>query len=165
MTGYNSGSSPVFQIRNSGRVVTTAIQITGGGDIVEGFESEVVCEAGTVVCIDAQNAGQVISSSVSYDTKVAGVVSGAGGVNHGIRLGQKGVLEGETLIAMTGRVYVKCSSENGEIRPGDLLTTASLAGHAMRATEMNRSFGAVIGKAMTGLESGTGLVLVLVNLQ
>jgi hypothetical protein len=117
------------------------------------------------VCIDAKNPGQVTASDASYDTKVAGVVSGAGGVNHGLRLGQTGVLEGDTLIAMTGRVYVKCSSENGAIRPGDLLTTADLAGHAMRATETNRSFGAVIGKAMTCLDSGTGLVLVLVNLQ
>jgi hypothetical protein len=35
----------------------------------------------------------------------------------------------------------------------------------MRADDVNRSFGSVIGKAMTPLEDGTGLVLVLVNLQ
>ena len=75
------------------------------------------------------------------------------------------MLDGETPVAMTGRVYVKCSTENGAIRPGDRLTTASLAGHAMKVTEEQRSVGAVIGKAMSSLDADTGLVLVLVNLQ
>ncbi len=66
---------------------------------------------------------------------------------------------------MMGRVYVKCTAENGAIQAGDLLTTAGTRGHAMRADDPDRSFGAVIGKAMTSLEDGTGLVLVLVNLQ
>ena len=48
---------------------------------------------------------------------------------------------------------------------GDLLTSSSRAGHAMRADDPERAFGAVIGKAMTPLADGDGLVLVLVNLQ
>jgi len=35
----------------------------------------------------------------------------------------------------------------------------------MKATDRDRSHGTVIGKAMERLESGRGLVLVLVNLQ
>jgi hypothetical protein len=35
----------------------------------------------------------------------------------------------------------------------------------MRAGDSHRAFGAVLGKAMSGLDAGTGLVLVLVNLQ
>jgi hypothetical protein len=35
----------------------------------------------------------------------------------------------------------------------------------MRADDRDRSFGSVIGKAMTSLDTETGLVLVLVNLQ
>jgi hypothetical protein len=46
-----------------------------------------------------------------------------------------------------------------------MLTTSDTPGHAMKATDRARSYGATIGKAMTGLESGCGLVLVLVNLQ
>ena len=49
--------------------------------------------------------------------------------------------------------------------PGDRLTTASLAGHAMKAADAQRAAGAVLGKAMTSLDEGTGLVLVLVDLQ
>lgn len=162
----SGGSGAVFTVTQTGRTITSAVEITGGGDIVEGFEArEGVVEAGTVMSIDPQTPGQLTISSSAYDAKVAGVVSGAGGVNHGLRLGQDGVLDGETLVAMTGRVYVKCSSENGAISPGDLLTTADLDGHAMRATDGMRSFGTVIGKAMGSLDQGTGLVLVLVNLQ
>lgn len=156
----------VFEVTQTGRVVTTAVEITGGGDLVEGFETTgELKEPGTVMIIDSEHVGRLRASSVEYDQKVAGVVSGAGGVNHGIRMGQDDVLDGDTLLAMTGRVYVKCSAENGAIRPGDRLTTAQLLGHAMKVTDRERSVGAVIGKAMSSLEEGTGLVLVLVNLQ
>lgn len=163
---FNGGCCSVFTVTNTGRVVTTALQITGGGDLVEGFEtSALALEPGTVVVIDPENAGGLIESGAAYDSRVAGVVSGANGVEHGIRMGQQDVLDGDTLLAMAGRVYVKCSTENGAIRPGDLLTTAGLAGHAMKVTAPDRAFGAVIGKAMSALDDGTGLVLVLVNLQ
>ena len=62
-------------------------------------------------------------------------------------------------------VLVVARAENGVIAPGDRLTTAALAAHAMRASDCERTPGAVIGKAMTSLDAGTGLVLVLVNLQ
>jgi hypothetical protein len=35
----------------------------------------------------------------------------------------------------------------------------------MKVTDQNKAFGAIIGKAMTTLDSGKGLVLVLVTLQ
>jgi len=156
--GGNSGGT--------GRLVAPVVEITGGADIVEGFETAgATLEPGSVVVIDPDRPGMVRGSYEAYDAKVAGVVSGAGGVRPGLRLGQEGVLSGDTAVAMTGRVYVRASTENGAIRPGDLLTTAALAGHAMRASDRQRSFGAVIGKAMGALDEGTGLVLVLVNLQ
>lgn len=147
--------------------VDGAVTIRGGADIVEGFESicDTAFEPGTVLVIDPANPGMLMCAEGAYDKKVAGVVSGAGGVQPGIKLGQSGVLDGDIPVAMTGRVYVKCSTENGSIEPGDLLTTASLAGHAMKATDDARSNGTVIGKAMGTLNSGEGLVLVLVNLQ
>jgi len=147
--------------------INGAVTIRGGADIVEGFESicDTAFEPGTVLVIDPDNAGMLMCADSAYDKRVAGVVSGAGGVLPGIKLGQDGVMDGDIPVAMTGRVYVKCSSENGAITPGDLLTTASLSGHAMKATDNGRSNGSVIGKAMGSLDSETGLVLVLVNLQ
>jgi NAD(P)H-hydrate repair Nnr-like enzyme with NAD(P)H-hydrate dehydratase domain len=55
-------------------------------------------------------------------------------------------------------------ASNGKIEPGDFLTTSNTPGHAMRVTDSGAASGAIIGKAMTGLDSGKGLVLVLVNL-
>ncbi|MFN0152429.1 MAG: hypothetical protein ACKVU1_17120 [bacterium] len=161
----NTAGGPALYAEGLAKVKT--LQIIGGADIVEGFDTsdEETHAPGTVVVIDDKHAGHLRASRDPYDTKVAGVVSGAGGVAAGIRLAQEGALDGETPVAMTGRVYAKCSSENGPIRPGDLLTTSSTTGHAMRATDSERRAGAVIGKAMSALDGETGLVLVLVNLQ
>ena len=181
-TGPASAPNERMRIRNDGRVGigttnpaktldvngdirSKTIELTGA-DLVEAFDTEdASCTPGTVVVIDSDRAGFIKSSDSAYDKRVAGIVSGAGGVDHGIYMGQGSSIDGSTPIAMTGRVYVKASAENGPIRPGDRLTTAALAGHAMRVTDEVRSVGAVIGKAMTSLDSDTGLVLVLVNLQ
>jgi hypothetical protein len=48
---------------------------------------------------------------------------------------------------------------------GDLLTTSGTPGHAMKAGDAARAFGAVIGKALRPLSSGRGLVPILVALQ
>ncbi|MFT7484540.1 MAG: hypothetical protein ACI9F9_000380 [Candidatus Paceibacteria bacterium] len=163
--GYIGGSLE-YQVTNTGRVVCNAIEIRGGGDLVEAFDSpEGQVDPGTVMVIDPEHPGQLVPCSEPYDSKVAGATSGACGVSHGIKLSQEGVLDGDILLAMSGRVYLKCTAANGAIKPGDLLTTASLKGHAMKATDRSRAMGAVIGKAMTCLDSGTGHVLVLVNLQ
>jgi hypothetical protein len=149
-----------------GRITCDVLEIKGGADLVEGFDAgDEAPEAGTVMAIDPLHEGRLTIAANAYDTRVAGVVSGAGGVAAGLKLGQAGTLEGETPVALTGRVFVKCSAENGAIQPGDLLTSATLRGHAMRATDSTRAFGAVIGKAMGSLDDGTGLVLVLVGLQ
>ena len=68
-------------------------------------------------------------------------------------------------VALSGRVWCKATvSGAGAIEPGDLLTTSDVAGHAMKSIDAERSHGAIIGKAMTGLNED-GFVLVLVNLQ
>lgn len=146
--------------------VNGSITIRGGADIVESFESSCgELEPGTVVSIDPDRPGMLMCATDPYDTKVAGVVSGAGGVTPGLMLGQDDMFSGDTKVAMTGRVYVKCTVEGGPISPGDRLTTSALDGHAMRVLDGPRADGAVIGKAMSSLDEGTGLVLVLVNLQ
>ncbi len=50
---------------------------------------------------------------------------------------------------------------------GDLLTISAVAGEAMRVGEKDKlaAFGAVIGKAMGNLGSGSGTIAVLVTLK
>jgi hypothetical protein len=121
---------------------------------------------GMVVSIDPDREGKLVVSRTTYDRRVAGVISGAGGVKPGMLMGQDGTAaSGASPVALTGRVYCLATANNGPIEPGDLLTTSSLPGHAMRVDDHARAQGAVLGKAMGSLKHGEGLVLVLVGLQ
>jgi len=115
--------------------------------------------------IDEANPGHLKLTDQPYDTHVAGVVSGANGIHPGIQMHQEGMLEGGKNVALSGRVYVQADTSNGPIKPGDLLTTSSTPGRAMKVTDHTKAAGAILGKAMTALKEGQGMVLVLVTLQ
>ena len=166
-----AGTGFIFKVTGTGRVVTSAVQITGGGDLAERFEirkpkTDMELQPGMVVSIDPENPGKLAVSRKAYDKTVAGIISGAGGINSGMVMGQEGsIVDGTQSVALTGRVYVMADASKKAIKPGDLLTTSDKAGHAMKVSNHTKSQGAIIGKAMTGLDKGTGLVLVLVSLQ
>jgi hypothetical protein len=120
---------------------------------------------GSLVIIDAENPGKLKLSGVAYDTRVAGIVSGANGINPGISLHQEGAIEGGQNVALSGRVYALADASNGSITPGDLLTSSGIPGHVMKVTDHARAQGAIVGKAMSSLREGKGMVLVLVSLQ
>jgi hypothetical protein len=153
----------------SGLITTSVLQITGGADLSEQFDiesAEGAIQPGMVVCIDPEHPGQLAVSTRAYDRTVAGIVSGAGGVNPGMLMGHQGTIaDGKHPVALTGRVYCWADASTGPILPGDLLTTSARPGHAMKVTDPSRGQGAILGKAMASLEQGTGLVLVLVTLQ
>jgi len=141
------------------------LQILGGADLAERFEASEKAEPGTVMAIDPRSPGSMRISDEAYCRRVAGVVSGAQSLASGVVLGDGEPTGSDLPIALTGRVWVKCDASQTPIRPGDLLTTAPVPGHAMVAVDRARAAGAVLGKAMTALEAGTGMVLVLVSLQ
>ena len=64
-----------------------------------------------------------------------------------------------------GKVYCKVDASTAPLAVGDLLTTSPTAGHAMKATDPARAFGAVIGKALQPLAGGCAMVPILVALQ
>ena len=81
-------------------------------------------------------------------------------------LQQPGTLaDGKHPVALTGRVWCFVDADRGAVVPGDMLTTSDTPGHAMKVGDHGLAQGAIIGKAMTSLESGRGLVMVLVTLQ
>ncbi|MBI5836192.1 MAG: hypothetical protein HZB25_02995 [Candidatus Eisenbacteria bacterium] len=163
-----NGGDLEFWVDNTGVTHTKVLEILGGADLSERFDiqGEDALEPGTVVSIDPAHEGLLLASTQPYDRRVAGILSGAGGVKTGMLMGQRGsAADGAHAVALTGRVYCLATTENGPITPGDLLTTSSVPGHAMRADDPARSHGAILGKAMGSLASGRGLVLVLVGLQ
>lgn len=166
----NDGGDVSVSAAGTGKLITPVLQITGGSDLSEQFEISDAAgqpQPGMVVVIDADHPGHLIPASSPYDRKVAGVISGAGGVRTGMMMGQHGTLaDGAHAVALTGRVYCLADARDAAIEPGDMLTTSSTAGHAMKALDGERSRGAILGKAMSSLPRGEkGLVLVLVNLQ
>jgi hypothetical protein len=51
------------------------------------------------------------------------------------------------------------------VETGDLLTTSPTPGHAMKAHDQAKAFGAVIGKALRPLAAGQSLIPILIALQ
>jgi hypothetical protein len=148
-----------------GQLSASVVEIRGA-DLAEGYRvSGKDVKPGMVVRIDPHNPGNMIVSSRAYDNTVAGVISGAGTLHAGIVLGKSETNELLHPIALAGRVYCYVDTTNGPVKPGDLLTTSIIPGNATKATSRRKGQGAILGKAMSSLEKGSGLVLVLVSLQ
>ena len=120
-------------------------------------------EPGTVMVIDSE--GALRQSDRAYDKRVAGVISGAGNFKPGIVLDKQNSSNNRMPIALLGKVYCKVDAQHGAIEVGDLLTTSSTPGHAMKTDDPSKAFGAVIGKALRSLEEGQGLIPILIALQ
>lgn len=120
-------------------------------------------EPGTVLVIESE--GRLRPSTQAYDTRVAGVVSGAGECQPGIVLDRNPDLKGRRPVALVGKVFCKVDATERPIAVGNLLTTSSTPGHAMRASDPERAFGAVLGKALAEHPKGRGVIPVLVTLQ
>jgi hypothetical protein len=153
-----------------GELSATVVEIRGGSDLSEMFEVSAAnlesVRPGMVTCIDPEDPGKLQVSTEAYARTVAGIISGAGDLRPGMTMGQDGsIADGKHPVALTGRVYCYVDATKNPVVPGDLLTTSDTPGHAMKATDYARAQGAIIGKAMTGLKEGKGLVLVLVSLQ
>lgn len=159
-------TSPQAALDVAGTTRTCVLTIIGGCDLAEPFPmKEQDIPKGSVVVIDEEHPGRLMRSASAYDRRVAGIISGANGVNPGITLQQEGAFADGQNVALTGRVYVLADANTGAIKPGDLLTTSHTPGHAMRVADHTRAPGAVLGKAMSSLPAGKGMVLVLVSLQ
>lgn len=145
--------------------ITSNDVILAGADCAEQFDSAEaqVLEPGTVVVIGKD--GALRECREPYDRKVAGVVSGAGEFKPAIVMDGRPSDAGRALVAMVGKVYCKVDASIDPIEIGDLLTAGPTPGHAMKASDPGRAFGAVIGKALRPLESGYGLIPILVALQ
>jgi hypothetical protein len=118
-------------------------------------------ESGSVVCASGKEPdgfdNYVELCKGKYDKRVVGIVS----KNATMIIGSRGQMP----VALMGRVFVKATDENGEIEIGDLLTTSSKEGFAMKCNSMNKCQGSVLGKALQSLEGEQGQILALVTLQ
>ena len=156
-----------FRVTNNGDVYADGSFHPGGEDFAELLPAVEGLEPGDVLVIGPD--GQLASSSEAYQSTVVGVYSTQPGIVAG---GEDGTVlsemdlatAGKAPLAILGVVPVKASAENGAIQPGDLLVSAATPGHAMKAGP-NPPIGTVVGKALAGLDAGTGTIQMLVMLQ
>jgi len=173
--GANYKLDVAGQIHTSGGIVfpdgniqTVAYTGTCGADYAEAVDvtgDRTKYEPGDILVIDPDAPGKFLKSNQAYSTLVAGIYSTKPGF-----VGRKQPATPETSatevpMAMVGRVPTKVSAENGPIKVGDLLVASSTLGHAMKGTDRSLLTGAVVGKALGSLDSGTGVIEVLVTLQ
>jgi Head domain of trimeric autotransporter adhesin len=155
------------------------------------YDTQANTEAADVVVADPLNKESIIKSSKPYQSAVLGVISTKPHMTMGMEL----ITDEKTgkplsnakpaaRLALTGRVPVKVTGENGPIIPGDLLTSSSTQGCAMKWTlldvngakdfddlkrilsENEKRRGAVIGKAVEGFsDTGTGKIMILISMQ
>jgi len=144
--------------------VTGDIRLTHA-DCAEDFTiaGDSAADPGTVMVVGSE--GTLIASECAYDKRVAGVISGAGDYKPGIVLDKQAGQDHRQPVALLGKVFCKADAQFGAIEVGDLLTTSPTAGHAMKASDSQKAFGAVIGKALRPLNEGRGLVPILIALQ
>jgi len=149
-----------FRFQNDGWGRSDGGWTSPASDFAEMFPAVNGLEPGDVLVVGAD--GKLARSTQAYQPTVVGVYSTRPGFVGGQPV--EGELEGHIPLAVVGVVPVKASAENGPIRPGDLLVASATPGHAMRAGP-NPPQGTVIGKALEGLEKGTGVIQMLVVLQ
>jgi hypothetical protein len=176
-----------FRVDGAGDVRCDGSFINTGGDYADMLPVAGAVEPGDVLVIGPD--GKLVLSGVAYATDVAGIYSTFPGfiggdptnntdesdpemlarMNSLPELMQSAELE-RVPVALAGVVPCKVSAENGPIQPGDLLVTSDTPGHAMKADPIEVDGvtfyppGTILGKAMEPLESGSGVILVLVSL-
>ena len=161
MSSYSSGYYVLVSSKDSDNNVyqywASTTTWESGADLAEMYASSENLQPGDVVSIDTTKNDAVVKTKVAEDTKVAGVVSTEPGLL--LNKNQKGYK-----LALVGKVPTKVCNEGGNIKRGDLLVSASVAGYAKKAGT-NPKPGTIIGKALANFSSKKGTILVLVNLQ
>ncbi|HEV2709806.1 MAG TPA: hypothetical protein VGU67_06330 [Edaphobacter sp.] len=166
--GKSTGNAGCFDgnVQVNGNITVTGDLYLPGADCAEQFHvgGDNFIEPGTVVVVDGD--GALRESGEAYDRKVAGVIAGAGEYRPGIVLDKHaGSSKSRAAISLIGKTYCKVDAGYMPIEVGDMLTSSPTPGHAMKAVDRERAFGAVVGKALRPLGEGCGLIPILIALQ
>jgi hypothetical protein len=168
----NASQVSLMSLNNSGNLITKGTMAQSGTpDVAENIEvNDFTIESGDVVVADVTATAKAIKCSQPYQKSVLGVIIDEPGfllnapkdcIDTGIKSNPN-----ERPVVLCGRIQVKICDENGPVLPGDLLTTSSIPGYAMKAViDSMDKIGSVIGKALEPHTSGKGKILAFLNLQ
>lgn len=135
-------------------VYATSSANAAGNDYAEMFPvSNPIINAGDIVAVDS---GIPVSMQLAVkgdNAPLAGVIS----TNPGQLLGDKEAV-GQRPVALAGRVPVKFSYENGDVKIGDRIAPSSIPGVGMKAGPFDASVGIVIAPAEHGDNGDTVMI-------
>jgi len=152
---------------NGGRLGTGNAQ-AGATKSVYDVAELIPCAPGVtsadVVVVHAGKYREAVACTLEADAKALGIISYLPQLSIGDRAETNRLNPGMNwqYVALAGQVPCKVSIKNGQINPGDLLTTSDIPGHAVKALGP----GQVIGKALEkfdGSKGATGQILVFCN--
>jgi hypothetical protein len=168
MTLHNKLGERKVELAGETKQGTPHILLAGKniGDYAEVFERRADDSSvpGTVMCAVGDGL-RVEACRRPRDSRVVGVISGAGSLNPAMLIGGASRENAGVAIALVGQVYVRATFEGGEIAPGDLLVASSQEGRAMRSAPDEARVGTVLGKALEAagrVDAGEMLIRMLV---
>lgn len=134
-------------------------------DLAENYISSQILESGDIVMPASDGNNQaVMKTSQEYQSQTIGIISAKPGVTLNSDATTDTTHPNLYPMALQGRVLVKVTSQNGPIAAGDILTTSSIPGVAMKATKN----GTVVAKALEGYNStdpqSVGKIMVFVGI-
>jgi hypothetical protein len=133
-------------------------EVDTNADLAEVYPTnDLSLESGEIVSFDPGLTNGVKRTMVESDLNVIGVVSTKPALRIG---GTDGIGVSGVPVALTGRVPVNVSAENGPVAVGDFLTSSNVPGVAVKAIKA----GPVIGQALSSYEGGgIGRVMLFVK--
>ncbi len=142
-----------FRIEGDGDFSYDGTGSSPASDLAEVYPSNQILVAGDLVMLDPSGNLNVSKADGPYQSNLFGAVS----TKPAIRMGDDKIGYD---VALLGRIPLKISSENGSISIGDPLTSSTIAGHAMKATEP----GTIVGYALEAFDgSGIGVITAYIN--
>jgi hypothetical protein len=166
--GYNS-SELVFKVDNSGNVYADGTYSSPAADFAELLPGEAELEPGDVLAVNPD--GVIVKASAENASKIVGVYSTKpaflGGANTNMS-------QDKVPVAIIGVVPVKADVSNGPIRPNDLLSVSpNHHGFAAKAVPLFTldsgkgvyAGGAVLGRALEGLDASEGVIQMLIQIR
>jgi hypothetical protein len=166
--GMTNGAH-MFRVGTDGTVYADGGFNASGADFAESVAvrgGRAQYQPGDVLEIDPGADRHLALARHAYSTLVAGIYSTKPGVLASAHhIDDPAIGGSEVPLAVVGIVPCKVTAGNGPIARGDLLVASDRSGYAMKGTDRSRLVGAVVGKAMEPLPSGTGVIQVLVTVQ
>ncbi len=139
-------------------VYANGILLTGADYAEYFYTKDTDLLPGEAVCMDVTKDNTISRCTRLADSNIIGIVSSKPAITGN---NNKEYINNPNykIIGLLGQVPAKVSTENGQIRPGDSLAAGSVPGYLAKANAGDST----VGVALEGLESGNGIVNVLIS--